>query len=95
VRSLRRRGRHLQVGLLHGDDAITAVPMDRVIAHELEIYGSHGMAAHEYPAMLQMVVSGSLRPELLVTSVSGLEEVAAALRAMDAPGAAGITVIVP
>jgi alcohol dehydrogenase len=95
VRSLRRRGRHLQVGLLHGDDAINAVPMNRVIAHELEVYGSHGMAPHEYPAMLQMVVSGALRPGLLVTSVIGLDGVAEALLAMDGPATPGITVIVP
>ena len=43
------------------------MPMARVIAHELEIVGSHGMAAHDYPAMLAMVAAGRLRPDLLVT----------------------------
>src|SRR6476646_2103986 len=42
VRSLRRRGRHVQVGLLLGEDAATALPMDRVLAHELAVIGSHG-----------------------------------------------------
>ncbi len=53
VRSLRRRGRHLQVGLLLGPDSTPPLPMDQVVAKELEIYGSHGMAAADYPAMLQ------------------------------------------
>src|SRR5690606_19047380 len=40
VRSLRRRGRHVQIGLLLGEHAATAVPFDRVVAWELELYGS-------------------------------------------------------
>jgi alcohol dehydrogenase len=95
VRSLRRRGRHLQVGLLHGADATPALPMDEVIAQELEIHGSHGMAAQDYPAMLDLVVSGAVHPELLVGSVTDLDGAPAALEAMDGPGAGGITVIVP
>ena len=62
VRSLRRRGRHVQVGLLLGEHAITALPMDLVISRELEIYGSHGMPAADYPAMLDAVTAGVLHP---------------------------------
>ena len=49
VRSLAKRGRHVQVGLLPPDLGQPSMPMARVIAHELEIVGSHGMAAHDYP----------------------------------------------
>jgi len=94
VRCLRRRGRHLQVGLLHGAESTPPIPMDVVIAQELEIYGSHGMAAHEYPAMLALVADGTLRPDLLVGKTIGLEDAAGALATMDqAPLSAGITVI--
>ncbi len=94
VRSLRRRGRHVQVGLLHGAASTPQIPMDQVIARELEIYGSHGMAAHEYPAMLALITSGALRPERLVGRVIGLEDAGAALAAMDRPASrAGMTVI--
>ena len=55
VQSLRRRGRHVQVGLMLGDAARAPLPWDLVVARELEIYGSHGMAAADYPAMLDMV----------------------------------------
>ncbi len=96
VRSLRRRGRHVQVGLLHGAASTPPIPMDQVIARELEIYGSHGMAAHEYPAMLALITSGALRPERLVSRVIGLEDAGATLAAMDRPAsAAGMTVIKP
>jgi len=64
------------------------------MAQELEIYGSHGMAAHEYAPMLAMVADGTLRPDLLVGEILQLEEAGAALAAMDRPAtAAGMTVI--
>jgi alcohol dehydrogenase len=92
VTCLRRRGRHVQVGLLPGGPV--PLPMDLVIARELEIYGSHGMAARDYPAMLRMVADGTLRPGLLVGEVIGLGQVGRALAAMDEPGSgAGMTVV--
>jgi alcohol dehydrogenase len=94
VRSLRRRGRHLQVGLLLGDASTPPLPMDLVLSRELEIYGSHGMAAHEYPAMLDLITSGALQPGRLVGSVLSLAEAPAALMAMDRPARTpGLTVI--
>lgn len=94
VRSLRRRGRHVQVGLLLGAAASTPLPMDRVIGHELEIHGSHGMAAHEYPAMLALISDGTLRPDRLVGAVIGLADAGAALTAMGGtPTSVGMTVV--
>lgn len=95
VRSLRRRGRYVQVGLMLGPDARAPLPWDLVVAYELEVYGSHGMAAYDYPAMLSMVSSGILRPAELVGRVISLAEAPAALVAMDSPASstAGMTVI--
>jgi alcohol dehydrogenase len=93
VRSLRPRGRHVQVGLLVGEAAMTALPMDLVLARELAILGSHGMPAVDYPAMLSLVASGALSPEALVTRRIGLDEAGAALAAMGTPAGAGITLI--
>jgi alcohol dehydrogenase len=68
--------------------------MDLVIARELEIYGSHGMAARDYPPMLAQVADGTLNPGLLVGEVIGLEHAGTALAAMDRPPTtAGMTVI--
>jgi len=92
---LRRRGRHVQVGLLVGADAIEPLPMSRVIAWELELYGSHGMAAHEYPAMLERIASGALDPAALVGRTIGLDEAPAALAAVGTgTGSAGMTIVV-
>ncbi len=91
---LRPRGRHVQVGLLLGDEARPAVPLGQLVGRELSVHGSHGMSAADYPAMLAMVASGSLRPQRLVGRVIGLDQAGAALGAMgSAPGAAGMTVV--
>ncbi len=95
VESLRRRGRHVQVGLLPAASGRPALPMDLVIAHELELYGSHGMPAHAYPRLLELVGAGTLHPDLLVTAVIGLDEAPDALTAMDGPSPAGVRVIHP
>ncbi|WP_329547503.1 zinc-dependent alcohol dehydrogenase family protein [Streptomyces sp. NBC_01356] len=95
VNSLRRRGRHIQVGLLPSPTGSTPVPMARVIGLELELLGSHGMAAHSYPGMLELVRAGVLRPDLLVTSTIPLDAAPAALAAMGTAPGAGVTVIEP
>ena len=96
IRSLRRRGRHVQVGLLPSVAGDPALPMSALIAGELEVVGSHGMPAHDYPEMLALVTAGRLRPDLLVTRRIGLDEVTDALPAMGRPGfPAGVTVVVP
>ncbi|WP_326641399.1 alcohol dehydrogenase catalytic domain-containing protein [Streptosporangium sp. NBC_01755] len=90
IESLRRRGRHVQVGLLPG---LTALPMDRVIGYELELLGSHGMAARAYPAMLEAVTDGTLRPDALITRSIGLQEAGAALASIGS--VPGVTMIIP
>jgi len=90
VESLRRRGRHVQIGLLPG---LTPLPMGRVIGHELELLGSHGMAAHAYPAMLEAVAGGALSPDALLTRSIGLEEAGAALASIGS--VPGVTMILP
>jgi D-arabinose 1-dehydrogenase-like Zn-dependent alcohol dehydrogenase len=95
VLSLRRRGRHVQVGLLPPVDGHPRVPMSRVIAWELDVLGSHGMAAVDYPEMLALIERGVLRPERLVERTIGLGEAAALLPAFDRASVAGMTMVDP
>lgn len=90
---LRRRGRHVQVGLLLADQSRPPVPMDRVIGWELEIKGSHGMQAHRYGAMFSMIEAGKLRPDLMIGRTLRLEDAPEALVAMDRFDGVGIGVI--
>ncbi|MEO1201400.1 MAG: zinc-dependent alcohol dehydrogenase family protein [Pseudomonadota bacterium] len=93
VQSLRKRGRHVQVGLLIADKASPRVPMDIVVANELEIVGSHGMQAHRYDEMLDMIGSGKLEPEKLIGRTISLDEAADALAGMKRSAAAGVTIV--
>ncbi|GAA1084307.1 zinc-binding dehydrogenase [Nocardiopsis metallicus] len=95
ILGLRRRGRHVQVGLLPPVGGHPRVPMDRVIGWELDLLGSHGMAATDYPGMMDLVERGVLRPQLLVERVIGLEEAAALLPGFDRATVSGMTVIDP
>ncbi|MGY1794289.1 zinc-binding dehydrogenase [Geodermatophilus sp. SYSU D00525] len=95
ILSLRRRGRHVQVGLLPPVGGHPRVPMARVIGWELDLLGSHGMAAADYPAMMALVEEGSLQPQRLVERTIGLDEAAALLPVFDRTTVAGITVVDP
>jgi alcohol dehydrogenase len=93
ILNLRRRGRHVQVGLMLADHATPAIPMGRIIAHELEIYGSHGMQSWRYDAMLRMILSGKLSPDRLIGRRITLSEAAPALATMDSFRENGISII--
>ncbi len=92
IMGLRRRGRHVQVGLMTGDAARAPAAFDRILAWELDVLGSHGMSANRYPAMLDMVATSQFDIGSLVTHTVDL---AAAIDHLVAPGAhiAGIAVI--
>jgi len=93
ISSLRKRGRHIQIGLMEANHRQTLVPMDRIIANELEILGSHGMQAYKYPAMLEMIRTRKLNPQKLIQKRVSLEESLIELQNMDRFQGAGITVI--
>jgi alcohol dehydrogenase len=93
IANLRRRGRHIQVGLMLADQHHPAIPMDKVIAKELEILGSHGMQAYKYPALLAMIQAGKLSPQKLVGKRISLEESLDELVKMDRFDGIGVKVI--
>ncbi|MEV4703232.1 zinc-dependent alcohol dehydrogenase family protein [Actinoplanes sp. NPDC049316] len=95
ILSLRRRGRHVQVGLLPPAGGHPRVPMARVIGWELDVLGSHGMAAADYPAMMALIERGLLQPQRLIERTIGLDEAAAMLPGFDRAAVAGITVVDP
>jgi alcohol dehydrogenase len=95
IGSLRKRGRHVQVGLMLEDEREVAIPMDRVIAYELELRGVHGMAVGRYDALLRLVESGAVEPGRLIGRTIGLEEAGAELAAMGSFAQRGVSVIEP
>ena len=93
IDNLRKRGRHIQVGLMTGDHQHPKIPMDKVLANELEIVGSHGMQAYKYPEMFEMMKQGKLHPEKLIEKTITLEESTKALPKMNQFQNKGVWVI--
>jgi alcohol dehydrogenase len=93
IANLRKRGRHVQIGLMVGEHNHPAVPMDQVLSNELEIVGSHGMQAHRYPEMLAMIRAGKLRPDLLIGRTVSLEGSIDRLVHLDQSTETGVSVI--
>ena len=95
IRCLRKRGRHVQVGLMLSGDRTAPLPMDRVIGYELSLHGVHGMAVGRYDALLRLVTSGAVDPARLIGRTVALEQAGAELAAMGAFAQRGVTVVVP
>jgi alcohol dehydrogenase len=93
IANLRKRGKHIQVGLMTGNHQHPKVPMDQVLANELEIIGSHGMQAFKYPEMLDMIKNGILHPEKLIDKTITLQEATIALPNMNKFEHKGVLVI--
>jgi alcohol dehydrogenase len=93
IRSLRKRGRHVQIGLTLAEDANVSIPMYEVLAKELQIIGSHGMAANRYDDMLRLILSGKVQPKKLIGKTIALEQGGEELASMGEFAQHGVTVI--
>jgi alcohol dehydrogenase len=93
ISCLRKRGKHIQVGLMTGDHQNARVPMDKVLANELEIIGSHGMQSFRYEAVFALIESGKVSPSKMIGREITLWQAPQALRNMDKFESLGITII--
>lgn len=76
VMSLRKGGRHVQVGLTgSAEKGMAQIPIDLVTASELELVGSYGNPQPKYPGLLGLVSLGRLNPEALIEREVGLGDV--------------------
>lgn len=94
LRSLRKLGRHVQIGMPVGTHTIVPLPLlDLVYSRQLSLFGMRGLGADGFSSLLEMVESGTLDLSELVTSRIPLSEVGNALSLMDTGQPAGITVV--
>ena len=93
VAGLRKRGKHVQVGLLSPADQNAPVPTHLIVSRELEILGSHGMQAHRYPEMMELILSGALTPQSLLGDTISLREAPERLAGMDRFEHTGVVLI--
>ncbi len=94
IMSLRKRGRHIQIGLTtQGEKGEVALPIDRIVFQELQVMGSLAIQSHRYPQMLSMVERGRLAPRDLVTETIPIEKAFGVLEKMSTFENVGISVI--
>ena len=95
ILSLRKQGRHVQVGHVTDQESLPAALVRRVIGWELEIKGSHGLQAHAYQELFELIQSGKLDPTMLVDRMTNLGDAPAALASMDNYRGCGVTIFTP
>jgi alcohol dehydrogenase len=95
VMSLRKRGRHVQVGLLTEKDQLPPSVISRLIAWELEIIGSHGIQARAYSGIFELIQKGMLNPAALVERMLPLADAPRELAALNDYRGCGVTVFTP
>ncbi len=95
ILSLRKRGKHIQIGLMTESHATPPLPMGTVIANELEILGSHGMQAHQYPAMLDFIFAKNIPLEKMLGQRLDLVSGTQALMEMNQFNNTGVMIINP
>jgi len=93
ILGLRKRGKHIQVGLMTSSHATPPIPMPLVVANELEILGSHGMQSHKYGELFDFIKATGINLKKMITETLALEEVPIHLPEMYRSNSAGITVI--
>jgi D-arabinose 1-dehydrogenase-like Zn-dependent alcohol dehydrogenase len=94
VASLRKRGRHIQIGLTtQGEKGEVALPVDQIVFKEIQFIGSLAIQSFRYPAILSMVERGRLEPRKLISETIPLEKAFGGLDQMSKFENAGISVI--
>ncbi|MCO8267651.1 zinc-dependent alcohol dehydrogenase family protein [Haloferax sp. AB510] len=93
VNSLRKGGRHVQIGLTTADEkGQVPLPTDEFVAKEIDFRGSLGLQPSRYSEMLDMIKTGKLDPTELVSETITLDEVPDTLAAMSDYDTMGIPV---
>jgi propanol-preferring alcohol dehydrogenase len=94
IHSLRKRGRHVQVGITSQEErGLVAIPTDMLVMMEWELVGSLGHPHPKYPELLALVARHKLNPSRLVTREIALEEVTDTLERMTRFDTVGFEVI--
>ena len=76
-----------------GDHRHPKIPMDQVVANELEILGSHGIQAFKYPEVFDLISKGRLDLKAFINRKITLREAAEALPLMSNFDHVGVSLI--
>jgi alcohol dehydrogenase len=67
MRSLRKLGRMVQIGMPAGDHARMTLPMDLLYSGQLSMHGTRGMPSWRYPDLLNLIAGGHVDLAPMVT----------------------------
>ncbi len=93
LKSLRKLGRMVQVGMPAGEHVAMTLPMDAIYSGQLAIYGTRGMPAWGYSGLLNLIDGGHVDLTPLIARRVTLSDASAELAAFDGPAAPGVAVI--
>lgn len=93
IKSLRKRGKHVQVGLMTGKDEKVEISMPEIIANELEILGSHGMQAHKYSELFELIRNSTIDLHSMISETITLEQLPHYLPALEKRSNPGIVLL--
>ncbi len=93
LRSLRKRGRMVQIGMPAGAHTTMRLPMDLVYSGQLALYGTRGMPGWRYPGLFSLLATGRVDLAPLVARRVALSAASAELAAFDGPTPPGVAVI--
>lgn len=94
VRSLRKRGQHVQIGLTSSEEGgEVSLPTDLIVAKELQFIGAIGLPRPRYDEIFRMIEHGKLDPAMMVSETVSLEQTSNKLDAMTDFETVGIPVI--
>jgi alcohol dehydrogenase len=93
LKSLRKLGRMVQIGMPAGKHAQMTLPMDAVYSGQLAIFGTRGMPAWRYPSLLGLIEAGQVDLSPLIARRVALSAASAELAAFDGPTPPGVAVI--
>jgi propanol-preferring alcohol dehydrogenase len=94
VLSLRKGGRHVQLGLTgQAEKGMVALPVDAMVFQEITFIGSLGCPTTSYAGLLSLITSGKLEPKRLVTQRIPVEQASGVLSSMTDFATVGFNVI--
>ena len=94
LRSLRKLGRHIQIGMPTSNSTIVSLPLlELVYSRQLKIIGTRGMAATGFSSLMTMINNGSINIDGLITRKLKLSQVPEAMLQFGQKSETGITII--
>ncbi len=93
MRSLRKLGRMVQIGMPAGEHTNMTLPWDVLYSGQLALFGTRGMPGHRYPSLFNLIAGGHVDLNPLIARRVALSDVSAELAAFDGPTPPGVAVI--